>query len=128
MSRTKLLLISPGYSTGCEYPIPVILLRCFGAPGIAVPGHTILCSTTSAGSNAQILSSSQHQPYYLRPGYRFKTNLQVQQQNILDLSDGPGRRLRKNVTNVRRHIDYISNVLNHFEVCSLFFRSTKNLF
>lgn len=29
---------------------------------------------------------------------------------------GPGRRLRKNVANVRRHIDYVATVLNHVEV------------
>lgn len=40
----------------------------------------------------------------------------VLQQPVLDVADGPGRRLRKNVANVRRHIDYIANVLNHFEV------------
>lgn len=32
------------------------------------------------------------------------------------MADGPGRRLRKNVTNIRRHIDYIANVLNYVEV------------
>jgi len=31
------------------------------------------------------------------------------------MQDGPGRRLRKNVANVRRHIDYIPNVLNHLQ-------------
>ncbi|CAG9530980.1 unnamed protein product [Cercopithifilaria johnstoni] len=67
--------------------------------------------TSSNISNQQIMTNSQYQPYYLRPGYRFKTNLQP----VLDVADGPGRRLRKNVANVRRHIDYIANVLNHFE-------------
>ncbi|KAL3102053.1 hypothetical protein niasHS_003462 [Heterodera schachtii] len=32
-----------------------------------------------------------------------------------DLPEGPGRRLRKNVANVRKHIDYIANALNHME-------------
>ncbi|CAL2030892.1 unnamed protein product [Caenorhabditis brenneri] len=31
------------------------------------------------------------------------------------MGDGPGRRLRKNVANVRRHVDYVSTVLNHCE-------------
>lgn len=53
------------------------------------------------------------QPFYLKPAYRFKT---IQQQKPEELTqDGPGRRLRKNVANVRKHIDYIANVLNHIE-------------
>ena len=36
------------------------------------------------------------------------------------MGDGPGRRLRKNVANVRRHVDYVSNILNHYEVCAIF--------
>lgn len=40
-----------------------------------------------------------------------------QLQTTIDMmADGPGRRLRKNVANVRRHIDYIANVLNYVEV------------
>ncbi|KAE9415808.1 hypothetical protein Angca_008242, partial [Angiostrongylus cantonensis] len=31
------------------------------------------------------------------------------------MGDGPGRRLRKNVANVRRHVDYVATVLNHAE-------------
>uniref|UniRef100_A0A1I8EPL5 WD_REPEATS_REGION domain-containing protein n=1 Tax=Wuchereria bancrofti TaxID=6293 RepID=A0A1I8EPL5_WUCBA len=68
-------------------------------------------TTSNISSQQQIVTNNQFQPYYLRPGYRFKTNLQP----VLDVADGPGRRLRKNVANVRRHIDYIANVLNHFE-------------
>ncbi|VDN05387.1 unnamed protein product [Thelazia callipaeda] len=70
--------------------------------------------TSQATSNViqiQAVANNQYQPYYLRPGYRFKTNLQP----VLDITDGPGRRLRKNVANVRRHIDYVANVLNHYE-------------
>ncbi|CAI5441639.1 unnamed protein product [Caenorhabditis angaria] len=38
------------------------------------------------------------------------------QMGITDMmGDGPGRRLRKNVANVRRHVDYVSTVLNHTE-------------
>ncbi|PAV74439.1 hypothetical protein WR25_02429 [Diploscapter pachys] len=33
----------------------------------------------------------------------------------MDAADGPGRRLRKNVANVRRHVDYVSTVLNYAE-------------
>ncbi|KAK6102782.1 WD domain G-beta repeat family protein [Brugia pahangi] len=68
-------------------------------------------TSSNISSQQQIITNNQFQPYYLRPGYRFKTNLQP----VLDVADGPGRRLRKNVANVRRHIDYIANVLNHFE-------------
>ncbi|KAM3719956.1 pre-mRNA 3' end processing protein [Dirofilaria immitis] len=68
-------------------------------------------TNSNNSSQQQTVTNSQYQPYYLRPGYRFKTNLQP----VLDVADGPGRRLRKNVANVRRHIDYIANVLNHFE-------------
>lgn len=58
------------------------------------------------------------QPFYLKPAYRFKT---IQQQKPEELTqDGPGRRLRKNVANVRKHIDYIANVLNHIEVYFLY--------
>lgn len=32
------------------------------------------------------------------------------------MQDGPGRRLRKNVANVRKHIDYVANALNHVNV------------
>ncbi|EFO26718.1 hypothetical protein LOAG_01769 [Loa loa] len=68
-------------------------------------------TSSNISNQQQIGTNNQYQPYYLRPGYRFKTNLQP----VLDVADGPGRRLRKNVANVRRHIDYIANVLNHFE-------------
>ncbi|OZC07036.1 hypothetical protein X798_05962 [Onchocerca flexuosa] len=68
-------------------------------------------TNSNISSQQQVTANNQYQPYYLRPGYRFKTNLQP----LLDVADGPGRRLRKNVANVRRHIDYIANVLNHFE-------------
>ena len=32
-----------------------------------------------------------------------------------EMMDGPGRRLRKNVANVRKHIDYSSGALNALE-------------
>ncbi|VDM37941.1 unnamed protein product, partial [Toxocara canis] len=68
---------------------------------------------TGATTHLQVLSQQQFQPYYLRPAYRFKVNAQPSMSDIM--ADGPGRRLRKNVANVRRHIDYIANVLNHIE-------------
>uniref|UniRef100_A0A915PM59 Anaphase-promoting complex subunit 4 WD40 domain-containing protein n=1 Tax=Setaria digitata TaxID=48799 RepID=A0A915PM59_9BILA len=82
------------------------------SPSLQTANSSQFLQTSSNISNQQqITTNSQYQPYYLRPGYRFKTNLQP----VLDVADGPGRRLRKNVANVRRHIDYIANVLNHFE-------------
>ncbi|VDO26215.1 unnamed protein product [Haemonchus placei] len=35
--------------------------------------------------------------------------------DVMMMGDGPGRRLRKNVANVRRHVDYVATVLNHAE-------------
>ncbi|MFH4975692.1 hypothetical protein AB6A40_002401 [Gnathostoma spinigerum] len=70
-------------------------------------------SPQASSSNLPIMANQQFQPYYLRPAYRFKTNPALSGMDLM--VDGPGRRLRKNVANVRRHIDYISNVLNHVE-------------
>ncbi|ETN73354.1 hypothetical protein NECAME_18396, partial [Necator americanus] len=42
--------------------------------------------------------------------------VQIQQMDMMMMGDGPGRRLRKNVANVRRHVDYVATVLNHAEV------------
>lgn len=44
--------------------------------------------------------------------------MQMQQMDVMMMGDGPGRRLRKNVANVRRHVDYVATVLNHAEVSS----------
>uniref|UniRef100_A0A914D6X2 Uncharacterized protein n=1 Tax=Acrobeloides nanus TaxID=290746 RepID=A0A914D6X2_9BILA len=52
------------------------------------------------------------QPFHLRPAYRFKSNV-IKPEDLMQ--DGPGRRLRKNVANVRKHVDHISNVLNHID-------------
>ncbi|KIH63568.1 WD domain, G-beta repeat protein [Ancylostoma duodenale] len=41
--------------------------------------------------------------------------LQIQPMDVMMMGDGPGRRLRKNVANVRRHVDYVATVLNHAE-------------
>ncbi|VDK44839.1 unnamed protein product [Anisakis simplex] len=68
---------------------------------------------SAAASHLQALAQQQFQPYYLRPAYRFKVNAQPTIGDMI--TDGPGRRLRKNVANVRRHIDYVANVLSHIE-------------
>uniref|UniRef100_A0AC34GWV4 Uncharacterized protein n=1 Tax=Panagrolaimus sp. ES5 TaxID=591445 RepID=A0AC34GWV4_9BILA len=49
-------------------------------------------------------------PFYNRPGSRFKPPPQREADE--EMADGPGRRLRKNVANVRKHIDYSSGALN----------------
>ncbi|KAI1718374.1 WD domain, g-beta repeat domain-containing protein [Ditylenchus destructor] len=61
----------------------------------------------------QAQTSTFYQPIHLRPAYRFKTTTQIRPEDLIQ--DGPGRRLRKNVANVRKHIDYIANVLNHLD-------------
>ncbi|KJH52014.1 WD domain, G-beta repeat protein [Dictyocaulus viviparus] len=51
-------------------------------------------------------------------GFRFQPTpsaVQLQQMDVMMMGDGPGRRLRKNVANVRRHVDYVATVLNHAE-------------
>uniref|UniRef100_F1KTF6 WD repeat-containing protein 33 n=1 Tax=Ascaris suum TaxID=6253 RepID=F1KTF6_ASCSU len=100
----------------------------FTAPGAVVVGantpsvsSNVQGAQPTAAAHLQVLTQQQFQPYYLRPAYRFKVNAlsinhTAAQQNLGDvMADGPGRRLRKNVANVRRHIDYIANVLNHIE-------------
>ncbi|CAJ0605187.1 unnamed protein product [Cylicocyclus nassatus] len=51
------------------------------------------------------------------PGtFRFQAApVQMQPIDVMMMGDGPGRRLRKNVANVRRHVDYVATVLNHAE-------------
>jgi polyadenylation factor subunit 2 len=49
----------------------------------------------------------------MRPAFRFKVTAQTGAEDLSQ--DGPGRRLRKNVANVRKHIDYVANVINHVE-------------
>ncbi|WKX95761.1 hypothetical protein Q1695_012314 [Nippostrongylus brasiliensis] len=48
-------------------------------------------------------------------GFRMPTTTALQQMDVMMMGDGPGRRLRKNVANVRRHVDYVATVLNHAE-------------
>uniref|UniRef100_A0A183BPN4 WD_REPEATS_REGION domain-containing protein n=1 Tax=Globodera pallida TaxID=36090 RepID=A0A183BPN4_GLOPA len=64
--------------------------------------------TTVDSSHRTQHRSSQQQQRFFKPGsgVRMVDN---------DLPEGPGRRLRKNVANVRKHIDYIANALNHME-------------
>nr|CAD2161696.1 unnamed protein product [Meloidogyne enterolobii] len=52
------------------------------------------------------------QPTQSKQAFRFKA---ATNRPIDDIPEGPGRRLRKNVANVRKHIDYVANVLNHVE-------------
>ncbi|KAI6229081.1 WD-REPEATS-REGION domain-containing protein [Aphelenchoides fujianensis] len=53
-------------------------------------------------------------PFYQRPsGHRFKPGGPMPRPE--EIRDGPGRRLRKNVANVRKHIDYVANCLLHSE-------------
>uniref|UniRef100_A0A914Z748 Uncharacterized protein n=1 Tax=Panagrolaimus superbus TaxID=310955 RepID=A0A914Z748_9BILA len=62
-------------------------------------------STSSA-----LLQAAAAVPFYNRPGSRFKPPPQREVDE--EMADGPGRRLRKNVANVRKHIDYSSGALN----------------
>ncbi|KIH51724.1 hypothetical protein ANCDUO_18184 [Ancylostoma duodenale] len=47
--------------------------------------------------------------------FRFQATPVIQPMDVMMMGDGPGRRLRKNVANVRRHVDYVATVLNHAE-------------
>uniref|UniRef100_A0AC35FZF6 Uncharacterized protein n=1 Tax=Panagrolaimus sp. PS1159 TaxID=55785 RepID=A0AC35FZF6_9BILA len=62
-------------------------------------------STSSA-----VVQAAAAVPFYNRPGSRFKPPPQREADE--EMADGPGRRLRKNVANVRKHIDYSSGALN----------------
>ncbi|CAD5210103.1 unnamed protein product [Bursaphelenchus okinawaensis] len=57
---------------------------------------------------AYLFSDSSTTSLTQKPGFRFKAP-QSRPEDIM--VDGPGRRLRKNVANVRRHIDYVANCL-----------------
>ncbi|CAI4232826.1 unnamed protein product [Auanema sp. JU1783] len=77
------------------------------APGSSNSGVTLTFSTqpgTSGGSTNFFRKPAPFRPFQ-------PTSYP---QDIL-MGDGPGRRLRKNVANVRRHVDYVSNILNHAE-------------
>ncbi|KAF1764731.1 hypothetical protein GCK72_004681 [Caenorhabditis remanei] len=56
-------------------------------------------------------SMTSSQPRMMNSHHRFQRNDAMPDV----MGDGPGRRLRKNVANVRRHVDYVSTVLNHCE-------------
>lgn len=68
---------------------------------------TIQPSTSSMQNSQPRIMNNHHHPHN-----RF------QREHVMPdvMGDGPGRRLRKNVANVRRHVDYVSTVLNHCEV------------
>ncbi|GMS84183.1 hypothetical protein PENTCL1PPCAC_6358, partial [Pristionchus entomophagus] len=61
----------------------------------------------------QTMPGASNDNMFNRPGYRFKSNVRAAEE--LMMGDGPGRRLRKNVANVRRHVDYIATILNHHQ-------------
>ncbi|CDH93484.2 pre-mRNA 3' end processing protein pfs-2 [Caenorhabditis elegans] len=67
---------------------------------------TIQPSTSSMQNSQPRIMNNHHHPHN-----RF------QREHVMPdvMGDGPGRRLRKNVANVRRHVDYVSTVLNHCE-------------
>ncbi|KAF8362868.1 hypothetical protein PRIPAC_89791 [Pristionchus pacificus] len=65
------------------------------------------------GNQHQAMPGSSNDNMFNRPGYRFKSNNRAAEE--LMMGDGPGRRLRKNVANVRRHVDYIATILNHHQ-------------
>lgn len=44
----------------------------------------LLQTSSNISSQQQIVTNSQYQPYYLRPGYRFKTNLVCIQSYMID--------------------------------------------
>ncbi|CAD6192569.1 unnamed protein product [Caenorhabditis auriculariae] len=78
----------------------------FPIPGAAGPSNVTLTIQPST-------SHSFRRPQQQNAG-RFNHN--PFQMGVGDMmGDGPGRRLRKNVANVRRHVDYVSTVLNHAE-------------
>jgi len=76
-----------------------------------VPTTTAASFPTSNGTSPSQSQQPQTQPFFQRPGLRFKAAPKPDEL----IQEGPGRRLRKNVANVRRHIDYISNAINHIE-------------
>ncbi|GMT14474.1 hypothetical protein PFISCL1PPCAC_5771 [Pristionchus fissidentatus] len=65
------------------------------------------------GNQHHAMAGSSNDNMFNRPGYRFKSNVRAAEE--LMMGDGPGRRLRKNVANVRRHVDYIATILNHHQ-------------
>jgi hypothetical protein len=79
-------------------------------PGISWSGN-------APNDASHILQSPIFRPqqptFYMRPAFRFKVTAQTGAEDLSQ--DGPGRRLRKNVANVRKHIDYVANVINHVE-------------
>uniref|UniRef100_A0A7E4W8V8 WD_REPEATS_REGION domain-containing protein n=1 Tax=Panagrellus redivivus TaxID=6233 RepID=A0A7E4W8V8_PANRE len=72
-------------------------------------------ASTSASTAIGGLPVPPPQAFYNRLGSRFKpvANRDAEDENAV--MDGPGRRLRKNVANVRKHIDYTAAALNEVE-------------
>ncbi|XGW08858.1 hypothetical protein V3C99_011295 [Haemonchus contortus] len=86
------------------------------------PSGSGVTLTISGGSGPSTTASSPgNNVLNRRPAstvFRFPStpsSVQLQQMDVMMMGDGPGRRLRKNVANVRRHVDYVATVLNHAE-------------
>uniref|UniRef100_A0A915KLS6 WD_REPEATS_REGION domain-containing protein n=1 Tax=Romanomermis culicivorax TaxID=13658 RepID=A0A915KLS6_ROMCU len=75
-------------------------------------------SMASTSAMPRTLDDSQQPPnfnvvsYLPRPAYRFKPTLSI---NPSETEGGYGRRLRRNLAQVRRHIDCVASVLNYIE-------------
>ncbi|KAK5978441.1 pre-mRNA 3' end processing protein pfs-2 [Trichostrongylus colubriformis] len=85
------------------------------------PSGSGVTLTISGGGPSTTTSSPGNNALNRRPVntvFRFPSTPstgQLQQMDVMMMGDGPGRRLRKNVANVRRHVDYVATVLNHAE-------------
>ncbi|TKR59859.1 hypothetical protein L596_029471 [Steinernema carpocapsae] len=86
-----------------------------GMPDLSMPPpqHPSTSSQQQQGGIQASRDYMQNNNYFMRPAYRFKVPVNTRAEDAL--SDGPGRRLRKNVSNVRRHIDYTSPMLNYLQ-------------
>uniref|UniRef100_A0A1I7WX54 Uncharacterized protein n=1 Tax=Heterorhabditis bacteriophora TaxID=37862 RepID=A0A1I7WX54_HETBA len=95
---------------------PVQPMR-FGG-GVAGASNVTL---TISPAQSNLSSGAGGNNFYKRQGgYRFQQPINMAN-DIMMMGDGPGRRLRKNVANVRRHVDYVATVLNHADCKLIFF-------
>uniref|UniRef100_A0A8R1HLZ1 WD_REPEATS_REGION domain-containing protein n=1 Tax=Caenorhabditis japonica TaxID=281687 RepID=A0A8R1HLZ1_CAEJA len=74
---------------------------------MAVPNVTLTIQPSTSSSSMQVAP----------PQARMQVVNRFQRDAGMNdvMGDGPGRRLRKNVANVRRHVDFVSTVLNQCE-------------
>uniref|UniRef100_A0A158P607 WD_REPEATS_REGION domain-containing protein n=1 Tax=Angiostrongylus cantonensis TaxID=6313 RepID=A0A158P607_ANGCA len=86
----------------------------------------IVCHFSGSSTTSSNVANSALNRRTTATGFRFQPtpsavrsfrhfDVQLQQMDVMMMGDGPGRRLRKNVANVRRHVDYVATVLNHAE-------------